>query len=51
MSNLTITPVWGTRIGLCAWCNKKAVVEYLAKDSTGDVVSYQVCVTCLKERV
>ena len=48
------TPVWGTRTGLCAWCNKKATAEYLRPDShgkKGDVDAYQVCAWCLKEGV
>ena len=48
------TPVWGTRTGLCAWCNKKATTEYLRPDyhgKKGDADAYQVCAWCLKEGV
>lgn len=41
--------VWGTREGLCAWCDDKAQTAYVAEMSNGEVAEYQVCRPCDKE--
>ena len=48
---LGVVDVWGTRVGLCAWCDKPACWDYRDEDSQGDLVDYQVCKPCYRERV
>jgi hypothetical protein len=43
--------IWGTREGLCAWCNDEARDTYVGEMSIGEVAEYQVCRPCHKERV
>ena len=42
--------VWGTKEGLCAWCDEKAHTEYVDVMSNGETVEYQVCILCFEER-
>ena len=41
--------VWGTKEGLCAWCDDKAQTEYVGVMTNGETVEYQVCLKCDKE--
>ena len=41
--------VWGTKEGLCAWCDDKAQTEYIGVMTNGETVEYQVCLKCDKE--
>lgn len=43
--------VWGTREGLCAWCNESATHEYEGEMTNGEQVKYQVCAPCYDDRV
>jgi hypothetical protein len=43
--------VWGTREGLCAWCNQQATHAYEGEMTNGEKVNYQVCAPCYDERV
>jgi hypothetical protein len=49
-TELGIVDVWGTRVGLCSWCDKPACWDYRDEDSQGDIVDYQVCKQCYRER-
>lgn len=42
--------VWGTREGLCAWCNDDAQTSYIGEMTNGETVDYQVCLSCYQER-
>lgn len=42
--------VWGTREGLCAWCNDEAHTSYIGVMTNGEIVKYQVCLSCYEER-
>ncbi len=48
---ITIEKQWGTRVGLCAWCNKPATKQYQDVNSQNELTDYQVCDKCYKERV
>jgi hypothetical protein len=44
------TDVWGLAEGRCAWCGIcYATKNYLAHDSQGDYVKYNVCGVCYLE--
>lgn len=49
-TELGVVDVWGTRVGLCAWCDNPACWDYRDEDSQGDLVDYQVCKPCYRER-
>lgn len=48
--DLGIPNVWGKRLGSCTWCDKPACLEYRDKDLQGEIMDYQVCESCYKER-
>ena len=47
----TLVKVWGYTEGKCAWClSRRATDFYEDYDSQDELVEYQVCARCKKER-
>lgn len=43
---LIMDKVWGTKEGLCAWCDEDAETSYVGVMTNGETVEYQVCDAC-----
>lgn len=41
--------IWGETEGACAWCNDPARTSYVAEQAGGEIVEYQVCLSCDSE--
>lgn len=50
-SQKPLDKVYGYKVGDCAWClSKKATNSYIDHEAGGELVEYQVCLSCYKER-
>jgi hypothetical protein len=49
---MLLDKVYGTTEGSCAWCfTPSATKSYVGTMTNGEVVEYQVCLSCYEERV
>ena len=48
---MSIEKQWGHEVGDCSWClSLPATTSYVAENSQGETVEYQVCAECKEER-